>query len=302
MEWTAIVNPTAGRTRSRATVETIRAALRGAGVDAEVVASADAADGEELARKAAADGRGVIACGGDGTVAALAGVLADATLAGSPATFAFLPTGSGNDFARHLGIPLDLDAAARVVGAGHVADVDLGLARTADGTARWFTTVANTGFDAEANRWANGVRRLRGTPLYVTAALRTLASYRPRALRITVDGNAQESDAWLVAIGNASCYGGGMRIAPDASTEDGLLDVCLVGSVSRTGFLRAFPKVFRGRHTTHPAVTLHRGAEVLVEAADGRPGELWASGERVGPLPARIEARPRAIRLVVPRA
>ncbi len=167
--------------------------------------------------------------------------------------------------------------------------------------------MANAGFDAEANRWANSQTWLTGTPLYVLAVLRTLRTYHPRPVRITVDGAVTDTDAWLVAIANTRSYAGGMVIAPAASIGDGLLDVCVVGPVSRLEFLRTFPKVFRGTHVQHPLVTTLRGTEVRVEALDrsgasdardGSAPELWASGERVGRLPSRITPVRGALRVV----
>ena len=99
-----------------------------------------------------------------------------------------VPVGSGNDFARQLDIPHgDLDAAIDVLHTGRVAAVDLGRVHTADGATTWFTTVANTGFDARANVWANPVTWTSGTPLYVLATLRTLAADSPPPVRITVE-------------------------------------------------------------------------------------------------------------------
>ena len=172
---------------------------------------------------------------------------------------------------------------------------------TDDGTSAWFTSVANSGFDSEANRWANGVRWATGTTLYVLAVVRTLAVYSPRRYRLTVDGQAHDLEAWLVAVGNSRGYAGGMRITPDARLDDGELDVCVVGRVSRVGFLRSFPRVFKGTHTTHPAVTMLRGK--VIELASLEPSgtnELYGSGERIGPLPARMEAVPSALRVLVP--
>jgi diacylglycerol kinase (ATP) len=196
----------------------------------------------------------------------------------------------------------DATAAAALLCDGTVARVDLGRAESADGARAWFTTVANAGFDADANRWANGVDVVGGTPLYVLAVLRTLASYRPRRLRVTVDGDAVETTGWLVAVANTRSYAGGMQIAPDASLTDGALDACVVGEVSRADFLRTFPKVFDGTHAQHPAVTIRRGTEVTVEMPDATDApELWASGERVGALPARLDVAARALRVVTSR-
>ena len=107
---------------------------------------------------------------------------------------------------------------------GHDRVIDLG--RVND---RWYTCVTASGFDAEANRWANTVHRLSGTALYVAAVLRTMVVYKPHPFRLTVDGEAHELRAWLVAVGNGPAYGGGMNIAPSARLDDGLLDVTVVG-------------------------------------------------------------------------
>ena len=107
--------------------------------------------------------------------------------------------------------------------------------------------VANAGFDSEANRWANGVQWASGTTLYVLAVLRTLATYRPHRFRLTVDGDEHEIEAWLVAIGNTRGYAGGMQVTPGAELDDGQLDVCVVGAVSRFEFLRSFPRFSAAR-------------------------------------------------------
>ena len=305
-QWTAVLNPAAGRGRGPARVARALDALTTSGLDVVEHVSSSMDDLAAVVADAFARGRGVVAVGGDGTAGVAAGIAAD-----HGGVLALLPTGSGNDLARHLGIPHDdIAAAVDVLVHGEVATVDLGRAETADAPPTWFTTVAGTGFDAEANRWANTQDRLTGTPLYVLAVLRTLRTYTPRAMRLTVDGVVTETEAWLVAAANTRTYAGGMLVAPSASMHDGLLDVCVVGPVSRAGFLRAFPGVFRGTHLHHPLITMQRGREVTIELLDD-PGadapdaprpELWASGERVGALPTRLTARQGALRVVVAAA
>jgi diacylglycerol kinase (ATP) len=295
--WTAVVNPAAGRGRVRSRLPGLVDALAAADLDLAIHISADADDLVALARGAFADGRGVVACGGDGTVTALAGVAAD-----HGGVLGIVAVGSGNDFARQLGLPRgDVDAAVAVLATGCVVDADLGRVHTADGHSRYFTTVANTGFDAVANEWANRVTWTSGTPLYVIAAMRTLATYRPRRFRIVVDDEVVETEAWLVAVGNTRTYASGMMITPAASVHDGLLDVCIVGPVGRADFLRTFPSVFRGEHVRHPMVRTWRASHVAVESPDrGTPVDLWASGEYAGPLPARLEPAAGALSVMVP--
>lgn len=299
MYWRVIANPEAGGGRTRRLLPALRRALSDPrlcastdGVELSVSSSSEHAT--ELARSAYARGQGVVACGGDGTVACLAEPAVDAT-----GVLAIVPTGSGNDLARYLGLEprRPLDALSTLVD-GHHRTVDLG--RAGD---RLFTTVAGSGFDAEANRWANGVERLRGTALYVAAVIRTLRMYEPHRFRLTVDdGPPRDLEAWMVVAANTPSYGGGMRIAPDARTDDGVLDLTIVhGTVSRGGFLRAFPRVFRGTHLSHPAVeTLRARSVVFGSLDDSVPMELWASGERVGRLPQSVESVPAALTVLVP--
>lgn len=293
MRWTAVVNPAAGRGRTRRLLPALVERLADPAIAAQVRISADLDDLRDRVREALDTGGGVIACGGDGTVAEAAGLVAEA---GS--VLAVVPSGSGNDFARQLGLeprhPLDaLDA----ITAGREARVDLG--RVND---RWYTTVANTGFDAEANRWANSVTLVGGTPLYILAVLRTLATYRPHRFRVTLDdGDPREVVAWLLAIANTSSYAGGMHIAPTADITDAVLDLTVVGPVTRVDFLRTFPSVFKGTHVRNPLIEQHRARTVTVESLDPSvPMEIYASGERIGPLPARAEVVPNALRVMVP--
>lgn len=302
--WTAVVNPVAGRGRARSRLPHLVDALAAAGLDVAIHLSADADDLVTIARRAFDDGRGVVACGGDGTVTALAGVATD-----HDGVLGIVAVGSGNDFARQLEIPRDdVDAAIAVLETGHVVEADLGRVHTADGRSQYFTTVANTGFDAVANEWANGVTWTSGTPLYVMAAMRTLATYQPRRFRITVDDEVVETAAWLVAVGNTRTYASGMMITPAASVHDGRLDVCVVGPVGRAEFLRTFPSVFRGEHVRHPMVQTWSAERVTIESAEGRddgggaPVDMWASGEYAGPLPARLEPAAGALAVMVPAA
>jgi diacylglycerol kinase (ATP) len=288
--WTAIVNPAAGRGRTRKLLPQLEAAARAAGVELHV--SPEPGAPAKLALAAAEAGRDLVACGGDGLVTEVTGVAADTNR-----RVAIVPTGAGNDFARVLGYdpkrPLDaFDALEH----GRDRVVDLGRVN-----GRWYTCVTASGFDAEANRWANTVQRLSGTSLYVAAVLRTLAVYKPHPFRLTVDGETCELRAWLVAVGNGPAYAGGMKITPAARLDDGLLDVSVVGEMSKPEFLFNFPKVFKGTHVTNKKVRTFRGTHVELTSLDDRvPMEVYADGERVGPLPARMEAVPNALTARVP--
>jgi diacylglycerol kinase (ATP) len=290
MTWTVIVNPAAGRGRTRRLLTSIEE--RAAACGAKIAVSMNADEPLPLAREAAAIGHDLVACGGDGLVAAVAGVAAD-----TGQRLAIVPTGAGNDFARGLGYdtkhPLD---AFGVLEHGRDRVVDLGRVN-----GRWYTCVTASGFDAEANRWANTVNRLSGTALYVAAVLRTLAVYQPHPFRLTVDGEGHDVKAWLVAVGNGPAYGGGMNIAPAAALDDGQLDVTVVGEMTRFQMLVNFPNVFKGTHISHPKVSTFRGTRVELESLDASvPMDVYADGERVGPLPATMEAVSGALTVRVP--
>jgi len=285
-----IVNPVAGRGRTRKLLPAIEERAAAAGAKVEVSLTPD--DPARLAHAAAAEGHDLVACGGDGVVGVVAGVAAD-----TGRTLAIVPTGAGNDFARTLGYdpkrPLD---AFGVLAHGDDRVVDLGRVN-----GRWYTCVTASGFDAEANRWANTVTRLTGTPLYVAAVLRTLAVYQPHPFRLTVDGEEHDVRAWLVAVGNGPAYAGGMKITPKASMDDGVLDVTVVGELTRMQFLANFPKVFKGTHLAHPDIAIFRGTHVEIASLDPSvPMDVYADGERVGPLPATMEAVRQALRVRIP--
>lgn len=297
-----MINPGAGRRRRPTLVRELQDALARRGITVHV--PPDAATAVQLARAAFDAGDGVVVCGGDGTVRDLAGAAAD----GSGGVVAVVPTGAGNDFARHLGLPHRAPLRALdLLDTGTVRAVDLGRAHTADGASAWFTTVAHAGLDAEAARRAHGWRFARGAPLYVLAAARTMLTYRPQAMRAVVDGTVLEGRAWLVAVGNTRSYAGGMRITPAASIDDGRLDVCVVGAVSRAELALRFPSVFRGTHTRIDGVHTTAGRVIelstamsTVRGARARPLDLYANGERVGPLPARVEVVPGVLRVLTP--
>jgi diacylglycerol kinase (ATP) len=293
VRWSAVVNSAAGRRHGTRAVDRLHAALAARGIASHVTASEE--DGLRAARAAFDRGDGVLGCGGDGTLRVLA-ELAVAT----GGLLGVVPMGAGNDFARALG--LDHRHALTALDAletGREARVDVGHVTAADGTSRVFTTVAHSGLDGEVNRRANEITWASGTMLYAIAALRTMASYRPAPMRIVVDGAEWSAErAWLVAVANTYCYGGGMPIAPTARIDDGALDLVVVGDVSRARVVASFPRMLRGTHLRVDGLYTFPAAHVVVEAT--RPQSVHASGEPVGRLPATIDVRPRALRVQVP--
>ncbi|MDH6448710.1 diacylglycerol kinase (ATP) [Streptomyces sp. SAI-119] len=293
-EITLFVNPTAGRGRGAHAAQPAASALRAAGFAVRTVLGADASDALARARAAVADGTGaLIAVGGDGMAN-----LALQAVAGTGTPFGLVAAGTGNDLARALGLPVrDPAAAGRLIAAalkeGRVHDTDLG--QTGD---RWFGTVLASGFDSRVNDRGNRMRWPTGRLKYDLAMLAELAAFRPLPYRITLDdGEVREVEATLVAVGNGSSYGGGMRICPGADLTDGLFDLTVVGDCSRTTLLRVFPSVYRGTHVDHPKVTVVRAAKVEISAA-GVTG--YADGEPLGALPLTARCVRGAVSVVGP--
>ena len=193
------------------------------------------------------------------------------------------PPGTGDDFAKGIGAG-KLDAAIALLADPKTADLDV-IEITTGAARRSFINIAGAGFDSEVNETANGMTiKLGATGTYVAALLKTLSRFAPAAFVITVGDERIETDAMLVEVGSGRWTGGGMRVLPDAVMNDGLLDLCIVHALSKTAFLRAFPRVFTGSHTTHPKVTMRTGTRVEVEA--NRRVLVYADGELVG-TPAR---------------
>ena len=284
-----IVNPSAGGGRAGRELPHVQTALTAHGLEHHVERTSSLEHARELGRAAAEAGETAVALGGDGLIGAVAGALH-----GTDGVLGVLPGGRGNDFARTLGIPLEPRAACEVLATGTVRELDLG---EADG--RTFIGIASCGFDSEANRVANETRLVRGNLVYAYGALRALIGWRAATFTIELDGAPpRTTTGYTIAAANSKAYGGGMWLAPDASLEDGLLDLVIVGDVSKTRFLRLLPTVFKGEHVRQPQVEVLRCREARISAE--RPFEMYADGDPIAPLPVRVRALPSAIRVMVP--
>jgi diacylglycerol kinase (ATP) len=288
-----IVNPTAGGGRGWRVLGHAAPLLRKAGLAPEVVMCTNGDEPGILARQAAHAGhRLVVAVGGDGQAAAVA-----AGLVGTDAALAVLPAGSANDYARTLGMPRgNIAAAVEAIANGRTARVDTIKVKVAD-RERHFLNVVGTGFDAAVAGRAEKIPMFRGAGRYVLAIIAELPRFRAATITLDVDGATRELRAMMVAIANGVSYGGGMRVAPSATLDSGQLEVCVVGEISKPDFLRAFPRVFRGTHVTHRAVTMLSGRAIRL-AAD-RPLRLIGDGEWFGELPATVVVDPASLLVVV---
>jgi diacylglycerol kinase (ATP) len=306
-----VVNPAAGGGRGVRVLPAVTAALDEAGASYQVSQSASLDDARALADGAARRGDVVVAVGGDGMAGALAG-----TVAGADGTFGIIPAGRGNDFALALGLPGSPAAAARVLAGGQVKTMDLIGAGIPGQPEAIVALSVYLGVPSIAGEIANRARLLRGPVVYPAAALRALARWTPATFRVEPggqDGSPGGQDgipggdfaAYAVVIANCAYFGGGMKVAPPAEMDDGILDIVTMRHGPRLAFIRALLKIKDGTHVTLPQVSLGRAAEVTVTvdramlaAADGET--LPAAAPLPARTPLRIRALPRALRVITP--
>lgn len=289
-----VINPHSGRGRGAQAGDRAAEALRscGAFVHAVISETSDRARGlviEALAQQ----WDGVVVVGGDGTLAGIADLVADAAL-----PVAVVPAGTGDDFARSLGIAdVQPPDAAMAVLTGIRRPIDLGTV-TSHGRTRVFLTVAAMGFDAKVSERTNRLRWPGGRLRYHLALAIELLRLRPTRFLIAIDGDRPVSlPGTLFAVGNTSSYGGGMPMCAGARADDGVLDAVHVARLSRTRLLRLFPLLLRGVHLSRPEVIHVRCRRVHLSAPDLT---VYADGERVGMGECEIGILPHALAVMVP--
>ena len=281
--WLVLSNPTSGGGAGQRYRELTLELLKERSIPfRDITSSSYTAAQEELRRSLNDQIKGVIVVGGDGMVH-----LAVQELASSKIPLALVPAGTGNDFARTLGHNLEMPLENLKVALLRSPEaVDLGVVND-----RFFAEILSTGFDSIVNERANSFKRIKGRMKYNIAILLVLSTFKPKTYRFRIDGITFESKAMLIAVSNGQSYGGGMRITPDASINDAQFDVMILGPVSRFEFLRVFPKVFTGKHVSHPAVKILKGKEVDIDS----DAVAYADGERIGDLPIRARVAPQSL-------
>jgi diacylglycerol kinase (ATP) len=287
-----VANPTAGHGKAGTLIGKADAILRDLHVAHQIFVTESAEDMRATCRREAEAGAAIVAViGGDGTVSCAAN-----GLIGTDAAMAVFPAGTGDDFAATIGAGR-FEAAVRLLASPKVVRVDA-VKVEAGGTQRHFVNVAGAGFDSEVNETADAMTvNLGGTGTYLMALVKTLRRFVPADYVVTIDGETTSLGAMLVVVGSGTSFGGGMKVLPRASLTDGLLDVCIVEALSKGAFLWAFPKVYTGSHTSHPKVRMTTARSVQIEA--NRAIQVYADGERVGPLPASFEVVAAALSVVV---
>ena len=292
---TALTNPVSGHGAALRAAQTAIARLQHRGVEVVEIIGDDAQDARYLAAAALERGTdALMVTGGDGVVSNALQVLA-----GTDVPLGIIPAGTGNDHAREFGIPTkDPEAAADIVVDGWTETIDLGRIRDDKGGEKWFGTVAAAGFDSLVTDRANRMSWPHGRLRYYIAMLAELSQLRMLPFRMVLDGTREiDADITLAAFGNTRSYGGGLLICPDADPSDGLLDITMAHSASRTKLVRLFPTVMKGTHVNLDEVSTARAKSIRVEC----PGiNVYADGDFACALPAEISAVPAALQILRP--
>ena len=296
-----LVNPASdnGATGKRWPEIARRAATRG--LEGDTLFSTAPGHLTTLARDAALSGaRLLVVVGGDGSVNEVANGIHDL----AEPEVAVIPRGTGWDFVRTYRIPHAVDGAIEVARTGSTRAVDLGRARfrSWDGSEAeaYFANVASAGMSgAIAERANETTKALGGKVSYLWATMAVFARWQNSEIRVSVDDEIRGGRMHDVVVANGRCFGGGMKICPDAEPDDGLFDVLTIGDLTKRDLLTTLPKTFWGKHLPHPKAELLRGALVTVDSPDPLPIEL--DGEQPGTTPVRFEIVPRALRVRVPR-
>ncbi|HZS42220.1 MAG TPA: diacylglycerol kinase family protein [Polyangia bacterium] len=256
-----------------------------------------AGDGTRLARSALEGGAElVVAMGGDGTINEVVNGFFDGERAIAPgAAFAVLPAGTGGDFIKSLGTSKEVAAAASALREAKPRAIDVGrlsfVATDGAPAVRHFINIASFGISGLVDRYVNASSKsLGGTVSFAWATLKAGMKYKNASVRLLLDDTpARDGKIYNVAVANGRYFGGGMKVAPDASLDDGLFDVVTMGDMGMGDLLLRGLDIYSGKHLKNPKVSLHRARRVEAQPLDGAEVLLDVDGEQPGRLPATFE-------------
>ncbi len=305
-----LINPTAGHGRGRRGGEQVLEELRARGTKVVDLSHTDpvAAYEAAIARRGSYDA--LIVVGGDG----MAHVGINLT-AGTMIPLGLVAVGSGNDLARHLGLPVHKvsDGIDVILAAAERGPLAMDALRLTPAVGqewphsfipskhRWAGCVVSAGFDSMVNARANTYKWPLGMGRYIRAVFRELQTFAPYPYAVTVDGEHTEFYGTLIALANAPSFGGGMRIAPAARANSGKIEVVMATEVTKGQLLRVFPRVYRGTHLAHPAVSVRSASSITIgPQTGGAIPKVFADGELVGEAPVTIEVVPGAVQMLCP--
>ena len=286
-----ILNPIAGNYKCKRAFPLLKSKLLEKGIAHHFSFSQYSGHIKELAIEAKKQGcKKIIVCGGDGTIHE-----AINALVGSDVKLGVLPLGTGNDFARNLGIKEDLEFACNILYQGKVRRVD--VVKVNDN--RYYGSVGGIGFDSEVASWANRYKKFTpGINIYTLAILAKLFTFKFKKVEISYDTGNYKGEILMATFGNTEWYGGGINITPTALMDDGWLDICIVDKINKAKLLLLFPSVFKGNHTKFSEVKLYRAKNISINSET--PLQLLGDGELICQTPVSLEVVPRSLKVIAP--
>ncbi|WP_134683591.1 diacylglycerol/lipid kinase family protein [Brevibacillus migulae] len=297
-----VVNPAAGNGRGKRAWEKVRRELIKEKVEYQARITEKSGEARQLTQELLRQGHleKIVAIGGDGTLNEVVNGLVDS---GADCLLGHIPAGSGNDFARAYHLPMEPVAAWKCIEAGE-GEKTIDLLMMNDRVA---VNAIGAGFDGKIAKTANEASYKKmcnqvglGKLAYIISMLRVLFSYRPCDLTLTIEDELHEcKQAWMIVVSNIANYGGGMQICPHAVSDDGRAEVCVISNISRWQLLRAFPKIFTGEHTSHPAVRFYHGRSIRVESEDSL--DVHADGEAIAKTPVTVALLANRLRIIANR-
>jgi len=302
-EWLAIVNPNAGNGKGLRDWHLIAEFIKQVNLSYTVKFTESKGHAMLLTSEAVKDGcRNIITIGGDGTLNEVVnGIFTVNTCPSSEISLALIPVGTGNDWGRMFGIPLDYEKAVRIIKEGKQMLHDIGMLTYFDGAEkknRYFINIAGLGFESVVVKRTNYQkdRGRSGKAIYFYNLLMSLLSYKNTRAEIIVDGEKKSADVFSINVGNGKYCGGGMRQTPDALPDDGLLDVTVINGIGKIEIIRSLKMLYDGTILSHPKIDGYkcRNLKVSSEAI------LWAEadGESLGHTPAEFSIIPLGIKIV----
>lgn len=286
-----IANPLAGRGRGQKAARLVEELLAARNADFQLLYTEYAGHAIELARTASAKHHVVAALGGDGTIRE---VLAGAWQ--SSAAIGIIPGGTGNDYARGLGIPRQVGPAVQILLEGHTGLFDVGMESD-----RVFGQMACIGFPVDVLHHVNNNRDgfWKGSAAFLAGVVATIRNLRAYPVRITIDGKVLEKNVIAVSAMNMPYAGGGMKFTPDARHDSGCFQVLIIETITKMDLAVTLPKIYSGRHITHPAVSILTGRDVKI---DGATLPIMLDGDIFPSRPLQVKIIPQATRLLIPKA
>ena len=268
-----IVNPYAGRWKARSAVESIEQALANTGLDCELVETERPRQASDLAREAAAAGYSpIVAAGGDGSINEVVNGLMEAAGRGVAGPMGVIPLGSADDFADMLGLDKNIEKASLAIQQGHTRLIDVGVVN-----GRYFVNNSAIGLEPVVTLTQARMKRVKGIPRYVLAALRGVLGHRPWHVRISWDGGEYEGATPLISVGNGPRTGGVFWMTPRAEPDDGFLDFVYAGRMSRLKLLSLLPSTFKGTHIHRDDVHCERTKRLVIDCDP--PSPIQTDGE-----------------------